>query len=130
MHKQQMTRRNFIVSLLAGGACASLLLRQAASAFASTASASDIGGFLRAVAACREIGEAYLQQNPAERNKELLEQLVFSDFGKSRDSIQSDELKNYLFKRIELDFAEDKIILLNTWFLSATEARLYALAAL
>jgi hypothetical protein len=85
----------------------------------------------------RVIGNTYLQQFPQEANIRVLLKHIVADFSggfsHSDDRLSSAadrELMGSLQRRIRRDFSEEKVVKLQGWILSATEARLCALAAL
>lgn len=79
-------------------------------------------------ASARVIGRRYLQQFPLEMNvRSLLEGIGRTD----RLSTAGDrELTFALQQRIRQDFVEEKVVKLEGWILSVTEARLCALTEL
>lgn len=77
-----------------------------------------------------EIGRAYLEQHPAERDEELLTQAIFAGLDGSYDSMSEKQLGDYLVARSGRDFEEGESVRVRDWILSKTEARLYALAFL
>jgi hypothetical protein len=79
-------------------------------------------------ASARTIGRSYLQQYPPESNVRcLLEGIGRSD----RLSTAGDrELMLALQHRIRQDFVEERVVNLEGWILSVTEARLCALTTL
>ena len=75
-------------------------------------------------ASARVIGGKYLQQHPLEKNvRHLLEGIAVSA---ARDR----ELMLALQQRIRKDYVEERVVKLEGWILSVTEARLCALTAL
>jgi hypothetical protein len=78
----------------------------------------------------RVIGSSYLQQHPQEANVSLLLKRVVPQAFDPLNSAGDRELMNLLQRRIRQDFREEKVVKLRGWILSATEARLCALAAL
>jgi len=93
----------------------------------------------------RMIGRTYLQRYPQEGNIQvLLEKVVAEASGIPSDSSFNTppssadrlrragdrELMDVLQRRIRQDFVEEKVVKLQGWILSATEARLCALRAL
>ena len=71
------------------------------------------------------IGSSYLKVNPAERNLKRLRRKIYAEDGKE-ELESADEIE----KVIRNDFAAGRIIQLNGWILSVTEARQCALFAL
>jgi hypothetical protein len=89
-------------------------------------------------ASARVIGRRYLQQYPSESNiRDLLEGIV-ADPANDRFSGRTDRLSTAgdrelifaLQHRIRQDFVEERVVKLQGWILSVTEARLCALTAL
>lgn len=79
------------------------------------------------------IGQAYLQQYAHEADALRLHRLIVRDVvqqGAGLRDAGDAELKSLLQQRIWQDFADDRVVKLNGWILSVTEARLCALAAL
>ena len=75
-------------------------------------------------ASARTIGRTYLQQHPLETNvHHLLEEIVASP-------ANDRELMVVLQQRIQKDFVEERVVKLDGWILSVTEARLCAPTAL
>lgn len=88
--------------------------------------------FSRPESACA-IGQVYLQAHAQEADAAWLLQQIAQDmaggdagFGYAR----IDDLKTLLRGQIQQDFADEKVVKLNSWILARTEARLCALAAL
>lgn len=79
-------------------------------------------------ASARAIGRTYLHQYPREMNvRSLLEGIGRTD----RLSTAGDrELTFALQQRIRQDFVEERVVKLEGWILSVTEARLFALTTL
>src|SRR3982751_572087 len=73
----------------------------------------------------REIGQAYLQQTPAEANEEQLVDLLLADItGKNiSSSPESSALHALLGKKIQQDFETGRTVIVKGWVLSQTEAR-------
>ncbi len=79
------------------------------------------------------IGQAYLQQYAQEADALRLHHLIARDVAQQGAGLHyagDAELRDLLQQRIWQDFADDRVVKLNGWILSVTEARLYALAAL
>ena len=79
----------------------------------------------------REIGQAYLQQTPAEANGEQLVDLLLTDStGKNiSSSVVNSALHALLDKKIQQDFETGRTVIVKGWVLSLTEARQCALYA-
>ena len=89
----------------------------------------------------RVIGRTYLQRYPQEADIRVLLKKVVADASDASSNNPSDstdrlrragdgELMDVLQRRIRQDFVEEKVVKLQGWILSATEARLCALRAL
>ena len=81
----------------------------------------------------KAIGSEYLRQYPQDANVDVLldqiaSRLAANDVGLF--SITDQSLREQLDGMVRVDFAIDRIVKLHGWVLSATEARLCALAAL
>jgi len=77
------------------------------------------------------IGEAYLQQWGNEKEKaELIRLLTGADHREVDASTGTAAVASYLNKRVQLDFAQDRTIIVDGWVLSVTEARQCALLSL
>ena len=81
----------------------------------------------------KAIGSEYLRQYPQDANVDVLldqiaSRLAANDVGLF--SITDQSLREQLDGMVRADFAIDRIVKLHGWVLSATEARLCALAAL
>jgi len=77
------------------------------------------------------IGEVYRQQSRNENEKsELIKLLTGADHSEVDASTGSAAVVSYLDKRVQLDFAQDRTIIVDGWVLSVTEARQCALFSL
>ena len=80
-----------------------------------------------------KIGSEYLKRSLSERNAEKITDEIFhaNQILKSRMmKISTEELKEIISKIISSDFQNSRVVSINGWVLSETEARLYALAHL
>jgi hypothetical protein len=79
-----------------------------------------------------ELGEYYQKQIPDESNKNILISLLLRNYDGKNISESSDNLliQNSLKHRIKQDFVKNKIIVIDGWILSKTEARQCALYSL
>ena len=79
-----------------------------------------------------EIGEAYQHQAKEEDNKTTLVKLLSTDSeGKPIDeSADSSSVAAMLDQKIQMDFDQDKTVVVDGWVLSVTEARQCALYSL
>ena len=103
---------------------------------ASTLTAQVLPALLRLAAASQSedealrkivrVGRSYLKKVPDEANREKLAALLPSLKGSKRLAARIRALRD----RVARDFAENRIVLLEGWLLSRTEARAAALVAL
>ena len=81
----------------------------------------------------RIIGMEYLNSTPEESHHKLLIEKIFSN-SDARHKIQTesspDRIRNILVKKIRENYEHGRIIYLNDWIISVTEARISALAAI
>jgi hypothetical protein len=83
-----------------------------------------LAALFRHQASARVIGGTYLQQHPREKNvRHLLAGIAVSP-------ASDRELTIALQQRIRQDYVEERVVKLEGWILSVTEARLCALTAL
>ncbi len=68
------------------------------------------------------LGESYLKRFPDERGRDTLLNALFN-----HKSIERDHLENYLKKQIKQDYCQERIVQLDGWIFSLTEARQCAL---
>ncbi len=81
----------------------------------------------------KEVGLAYLKKTPKERDKQKLLTAISSILKKNHTHfIKADtpKLREWLYVRRQLDFEEGRLVEVQGWLLSITEAQLCALAAL
>ena len=80
----------------------------------------------------RNIGKSYITLFPSENSKDKLLSSLLKD-GINNKQLQSsnyDDVISQLEMKVEKDFREEKILLINGWILSPTEARQCALMSL
>lgn len=80
-----------------------------------------------------ELGAAYLSQYPKEADAEILIRAIFENENAVSDvsnEISQSDLKAFLADKVKSDFAAQKVIRLNGWMISQTEAQLSALVAI
>ena len=88
---------------------------------------SDLGQFCNEDS-IREIGKKYRNLNPKENLKEKLTGLRMSDISDLRTNVSDKSwLKDFLNKKIHKIFLNIKLIVINGWVISITEARQCAL---
>jgi hypothetical protein len=81
----------------------------------------------------RAIGRAYLEGDARRRSVREMVREVVDDLPDGRDTLRSssdDVLRDILARRIQGDFGDGRVVFVQGWMLSRTEADLYALAAL
>ncbi|MGR9105399.1 MAG: hypothetical protein ACU843_00560 [Gammaproteobacteria bacterium] len=79
--------------------------------------------------AIADLGRLYLEQVPAERSREKLQRLLLTDSNGTAISDLDDEdnIASVLRDRARRDFRDNRIVYLEGWELSITEARQCAL---
>lgn len=79
------------------------------------------------------IGREYLNHSPQEANPQVLLNLLSAGLAIEAELFflaRDDKLRQSLERRIRQDFEDEHVVRVRGWLLSATEARLCALAAL
>jgi hypothetical protein len=75
-----------------------------------------------------KLGRAYRIQTSSEDNLQKLKQLVVgSDFDSTSTHNSPEALSEYIEGRVRDDFIHDRVIIVDGWLLSLTEARQCAL---
>jgi hypothetical protein len=131
------TRRSFLRMLFFLGA--TVFLRRA-DAFGTTATShaedwlsSKLANFFHNKESARAIGLAYLRTVPEEANARQLTHFICSSWEQRYDEMvhaDAAKIKTILLRQQREDFEKGRIVDLQGWILSETEARLCALAAL
>lgn len=132
-----LSRRRFLLSLLAGWAGASFLPWQLAAAETVDAAdawpawLSEITGEPTAVV---RLGQAYLATHPNDQDPDHLirlidERLVRLPGLDPARLVQPAQIARALKQCVRYDYVNDATVSLDGWVLSETEARLYALVA-
>lgn len=85
-----------------------------------------VADLLPARASAVAVGDAYLRRVPGEASAERLETLILGSTRAAGLPITPAGLR----RRVERDFAEEKVVRLDGWLLSVTEVRLCAFACL
>ena len=88
---------------------------------------------LRRPASAGAVGRAYLADRPGEADRDWLAARLGADLrGRDCDPSCSDRarLRAGLARQLRADFAQSRVVRVDGWVLSVTEARLCALAAL
>ena len=130
-----LTRRRFLASITAIGGSALVVETRpwrALVAFAPVSVAERLAGLLTHRDSARVVGRAYLERVPGESVSRLVDRIAAGLPGGRRtvrDASEAD-LRLLLAASIRSDFEQDRIVEVDGWVLSPTEARLYALAAL
>jgi len=129
-----LSRRQFLVLSAACGA--SLVARSSIPSWLPipdrSSPAERLTGLLRHRSSARVIGAAYLRHEPSEAQVTSLVDLIAGGFPGGVGALRSadDALRGLLARRVEQDFAEERIVCLDGWIVSRTEGRLCGLAAL
>ena len=77
------------------------------------------------------LGRAYLRGLPAFlRSSEYLAGAILAETKRGMERQTHADLRRLINERVRRDFSEGTVVAVDGWFLSLTEARLYALAAL
>ncbi len=132
-----MNRREFL-ALSLGGACAVFLqfgrLRMAHAGLPQQdLLRARLSGLLRHTDSARIVGREYLHRYPQEATVSVLLDLIAADGAGGQAALSKgpdDELRALLDHKMRQDFADEKVVQLQGWVLSVTEARLCALTAL
>jgi hypothetical protein len=78
-----------------------------------------------------DIGDHYRSRIPAENKKDKLVELILTDdAGKKNASSDDTALYNWIEQKVREDFKEGRIVVVDGWILSETEARQCALLSL
>lgn len=94
---------------------------------------SMLRDYLKSQQTLDELGAAYLSQYPHKANAETLIAAIFDKDTAVSDvstKISQSDLKAFLADKVKSDYAAQKVIRLNGWVISQTEAQLSALVAL
>ena len=132
------TRRSFLLTALAGALGAGVLAACSAPRDTDTAlqkwSAWLLGNTASRAAAVR-LGKAYLRVYPADGDKRVLlaeiDKVITANLETGTlESADASQLGAALERAVRADYAADRVVAVEGWVLSVTEARLYAAAAL
>lgn len=124
-----MRRREFLVSLAAGGAGFALVIRRTG-CWKGQPLHLELTDFLTDAPSARLIGKAYLQLEPDERSEERLIDLVFPALRSAQEPPLRDEILAQFLASVRSDFEETRVVRIGGWLLSRTESRLCGLVAL
>lgn len=130
MTTQGTTRREFLRRGLwrAGGAVSFVAW---ASLACDRPPASDaLAPWLSSFESGHELGRAYLREHPEEAAVDSLVEELFGPDSKGLEAMPRAELELELAARIRADFEADRVVRVDGWMLSATEARVFAWSAL
>lgn len=136
IHGSRITRRRFLVTVTGIGGSALVFRARpwtALVAFAPVSVAERLAGLLTHRDSARVVGSAYLGSAPAESSISRLVDRIAADLPGGRRTVREasdDELRALLAASIRSDFEDDRVVEVDGWVLSPTEARLYALTAL
>ena len=131
-----ITRRRFLATVAGiGGAALAIKARPwtALVAFAPVSAGERLAGLLAHRDSARVVGKAYLDHVPGESSVSRLVERISADLPEGRRTVldaSDDELRTLLAASIRSDFEDDRIVEVDGWVLSPTEARLYALTTL
>ncbi len=117
---QNMERRRFLILALAGTAVVSLPLSQCGSD--GDRLSPELLNSLIGKNKTIEIGKAYVEQFPSERDRKKLTALISATL--------SEQPASPVNVSIENEFRNGKVVIINGWILSLTEARQSALSYL
>lgn len=128
-----LTRRGFLglLASLAGMLVAQRLgpLESWGRALGRESLASRLIGLFHAPASAAAVGRAYLRLAPLEANKQRLLRLICSS-GPAWQTADPGRLRDLIARQQAEDFRQGRVVSVQGWTLSKTEARLCALAAL
>jgi hypothetical protein len=121
-----MKRRNFIF-MTAAGACALVLPTWSCNntVFNPLLAEPEMGSFIWDDETIAAIGKSFLQQFPDEDSKGKLTEILSKQL-----TTNPDKIVEILNQEIKDDFKNDRIVMLDGWIVSVTEARQCALFSL
>ena len=131
-----MKRRQFLSAFALSGTLWTAWQSRARAWLASGrgATAADrLVAALRRPASAAVVGRAYLAGHPAEADRSWLAERLGADLRcQDCDPARSDaaRLRTGVARQLRADFAQSRVVRVDGWVLSVTEARLCALAAL
>ena len=132
----RITRRGFLATVIGiGGSALTIGTRpwRALVAFMPVTAAERLVGLLTQRDSARVVGRAYLDRVPAESSASGLVDRIAAGLPDGRRAVRdaSDgELRALLAASIRSDFEQGRVVDVDGWVLSPTEARLYALTTL
>ncbi len=131
-----ITRRRFLATVSAFGGFALVVKTRpwrAMVSFAPVSAAERLAGLLTHRDSARVVGSAFLDHAPEEASVSHLVDRISAELPEGRQTVRdasNDELRALLAASVRSDFDEERVVNVDGWVLSPTEARLYALAAL
>ena len=132
----RITRRRFLATAIGiGGSGLAIGTRpwRALVAFTPVTTAERLAGLLTQRDSARVVGRAYLDLVPGESSASGLVDRITTGlpggWRTARDASDA-ELRVLLAASIRSDFEQDRVVDVDRWVLSSTEARLYALTTL
>lgn len=129
-----MNRRRLLVTFGAvTGAAWAAAAGPVRAALGSAGPAARLVGVLDHAASAAAVGRAYLRAHPEEAEPDRLVRELSAGIrcqGCDPDRAERTRLRAAIAARIRADFAASRVVQVDGWVLSRTEARLYGLAAL
>jgi hypothetical protein len=125
-------RRRFVVSLtkVAGGLGCVVVLGRCAGRPGEGTAVLQVAERLTVPGDARLVGGAYLEQVPEEHDRDRLVDLLLQSLRMEEAPPSSGQLAERVLAAVRRDFEEDRIVRIQGWMLSLTEARLCALVAI
>jgi hypothetical protein len=134
MSTDRLTRRRFLLlaaaTVPAAGAAGLLWARRGPESRVDTF-AGRATAFIDDLGAARRLGRSYLEANPAEAGERQLERLLVeasSEWRAARGPVDVETMRALVRRDARRDFAEDRLVAVDGWYLARTEARLAALS--
>jgi hypothetical protein len=126
-----MDRRRFLVSIvtIGGGLGCGIAIGKPGAEWGGASVVVEVSKLLTDAPASQSVGRAYLDLVPDERDPDLLVDLIFPSLRDAESPPAADALLRRVVQDVRRDFEEDRLVRIDGWFLSRTEARLSALVA-
>jgi hypothetical protein len=126
-----MDRRRFLVSIvtIGGGLGCGIAIGKAGAEWGGASVVVEVSKLLTDASAARTVGRAYLDLVPDESDPDLLVERIFPSLRDAESPPAADALLRRVVQDVRRDFEEDRLVRIDGWFLSRTEARLSALVA-
>jgi hypothetical protein len=130
----EVSRRGFVQAILVAttgvwGRVRALFAEPPAGGLRSTALAERLAGCVREGGSARAIGRAYLAARAPRASVQEVAGRLWPPGLDPRGTGQAGELRQALLERFRADFAAGRIVSVDGWVLSETEAQLCALIA-